>query len=222
MSTTVIVLIIIGIIFIFVSYAFSEKLESRDKEEENDDVIEIPEELTDEQKEKISKLISDYMDENVDGKLSDIEAKLSEIVNQKTLALGDYAVTVNEEIERNHNEVMFLYSMLSDKHKEIMTIATMVDDYRKDVERFINESQLTQPVPQEDTSFEEEIKEIDEAIEEMKENEEATETQPVDSNKDIILEMHKSGLSILEIAKHLGLGVGEVKLVVDLYQGESK
>ena len=61
-----------------------------------------------------------------------------------------------------------------------------------------------------------------EAIEEMKENEEATETQPVDSNKDIILEMHKSGLSILEIAKHLGLGVGEVKLVVDLYQGESK
>ena len=222
MSTTVIVLIIIGIIFIFVSYAFSEKLESRDKEEENDDVIEIPEELTDEQKEKISKLISDYMDENVDGKLSDIEAKLSEIVNQKTLALGDYAVTVNEEIERNHNEVMFLYSMLSDKHKEIMTIATMVDDYRKDVERFINENQLTQPVPQEDTSFEEEIKEIDEAIEEMKENEEATETQPVDSNKDIILEMHKSGLSILEIAKHLGLGVGEVKLVVDLYQGESK
>lgn len=222
MSTTVIVLIIIGIIFIFVSYAFSEKLESRDKEEENDDVIEIPEELTEEQKEKISKLISDYMDENVDGKLSDIEAKLSEIVNQKTLALGDYAVTVNEEIERNHNEVMFLYSMLSDKHKEIMTIATMVDDYRKDVERFINENQLTQPVPQEDTSFEEEIKEIDEAIEEMKENEEATETQPVDSNKDIILEMHKSGLSILEIAKHLGLGVGEVKLVVDLYQGESK
>ncbi len=220
MSTTVIVLIIIGIIFIFVSYAFSEKLEAKDNVEDNGDIIEIPEELTEEQKEKISKLVSDYMDENVDGKLSDIEAKLSEIVNQKTLALGDYAVTVNEEIERNHNEVMFLYSMLSDKHKEIMTIATMVDDYRKDVERFINETQFNQPVSQEVTDFEEEIKEIDEAIEEMQEKEE--EAQPVDSNKDIILEMHKSGLSILEIAKHLGLGVGEVKLVVDLYQGESK
>ena len=44
----------------------------------------------------------------------------------------------------------------------------------------------------------------------------------LDEGKDVILEMHKSGLSILEIAKHLGLGVGEVKLVVDLYQGESK
>ncbi len=220
MSATVIVLIIIGIIFIFVSYAFSEKLSAKDAGEENSEVIEIPSELTEEQKEKISKLLNDYMDENVDGKLSDIEAKLSEIVNQKTLALGDYAVTVNEEIERNHNEVMFLYSMLSDKHKEIMTIATMVDDYRKDVERFINDNQINQPVPQEEIDFEEEIKEIDEAIADMEEKEE--EVQPVDSNKDVILEMHKSGLSILEIAKHLGMGVGEVKLVVDLYQGESK
>lgn len=218
MSGAVIVLVIVGIIFIFVSYAFSEKLTEKDSEEGEGDVIKIPSELTEEQKEKISGLISDYMDENVNGKLSDIEAKLSEIVNQKTLALGDYAVTVNEEIERNHNEVMFLYSMLSDKHKEIMTIATMVDDYRKDVERFINENNLIQPESQEEKIFEEEIKEIDESIEESKEED----VEPVDGNKDIILEMHKSGLSILEIAKHLGLGVGEVKLVVDLYQGESK
>lgn len=218
MSGAVIILTILGIIFIFVSYAFSEKLTGKDIEEGDSDIIKIPTELTDEQKEKINGLVSNYMDENVDGKLSDIEAKLSEIVNQKTLALGDYAVTVNEEIERNHNEVMFLYSMLSDKHKEIMTIATMVDDYRKDVERFINENNLVQPVSQEEKILEEEIKEIDENIEENKEED----VQSVDGNKDIILEMHKSGLSILEIAKHLGLGVGEVKLIVDLYQGESK
>ena len=217
MNTVVIVLIVLGLIFIFASYAFSEKLEKKD--EKQDSVITIPEELTEEQKEKIQKLIDSYMDENVDGKLSDIEAKLSEIVNQKTLALGDYAVTVNDEIERNHNEVMFLYSMLADKQKEIMTTATMVDDYRKDVEAFVIENRLIQPEQsQEEQQFEEEIKEIDNQIlEEGKEEAEA-----VDSSKDVILEMHKSGLSILEIAKQLGLGVGEVKLVVDLYQGESK
>ncbi|MBQ8413407.1 MAG: hypothetical protein IJX12_07380 [Lachnospiraceae bacterium] len=212
MTPTVIALIIIGIIFIFVSFAFGEKLSKKD-EEETSEVIKIPSELTEEQKEKIKKLIDDYMDEHVDGKLSDIEAKLSEIVNQKTLALGDYAVTVNEEIERNHNEVMFLYSMLSDKQKEIMTTATMVDDYRKDVEAFVVNNNLLQVEPQEEQILEEEIKELEE---------EPQEEAPVDSSKDIILEMHKSGLSILEIAKHLGLGVGEVKLVVDLYQGESK
>lgn len=220
MSTVVVVLIILGIIFIFASFAVTSKLEKNDEDEET--VIKLPKKLSDEQKEKIDKLINEYMDEHVDGKLSDIDAKLSEIVNQKTLALGDYAVTVNEEIERNHNEVMFLYSMLSDKQKEIMTTATMVDDYRKDVEAFVQANQITmeqQVQNQEEEELQEAIKEIDENIAEESTEEEV---QPVDSSKDIILEMHKSGLSILEIAKHLGLGVGEVKLVVDLYQGEIK
>lgn len=218
MSATVITLIILGIVFIFVSYKFAEKLENSDNDAS--DVIEIPSELTDEQKEKISKLVNDYMDEKVDGKLSDVEAKFSEIVNQKTLALGDYAVTVNDEIERNHNEVMFLYSMLSDKQKEIMTTATMVDDYRKEIETFVNTNNISNMQMQtpEEEALEEAIKEIDENIQE----EQPEEVKAVDSSKDIILEMHKSGLSILEIAKHLGLGVGEVKLVVDLYQGVSK
>ncbi len=215
MTATVIVLMILGMAFIFVSYAFSEKLSKND---ESENIIKIPTELTEEQKSKIKKLIDDYMDENVDGKMSDIEAKLSEIVNNKTLALGDYAVTVNEEIERNHNEVMFLYSMLSDKQKEIMNTAVVVDEYRKDVEAFIEKNNLTnvQIEHREEQEFEEEIENMEQ------ETIEAGEEVPVDGNKDIILEMHKSGLSILEIAKHLGLGVGEVKLVVDLYQGESK
>lgn len=215
MTATVILLMVLGMAFIFVSYAFAEKLSKND---ESENIIKIPTELTEEQKSKIKKLIDDYMDENVDGKMSDIEAKLSEIVNNKTLALGDYAVTVNEEIERNHNEVMFLYSMLSDKQKEIMNTAVVVDEYRKDVEAFIEKNNLTnvQVEHREEQEFEEEIENMEQ------ESIEAGEEVPVDGNKDIILEMHKSGLSILEIAKHLGLGVGEVKLVVDLYQGESK
>lgn len=219
MSPVVIVLLILGIIFIFASYALSDKLDKSSDSE--DTMVEIQKELTEEQKEKLNKLISDYMNERVDGKLEDIEAKFSEIVNQKTLALGDYAVTVNDEIERNHNEVMFLYSMLSDKQKEIMSTATMVDDYRKEVENFINNNNISiqQGHTPEDAALEEAIKEIDESISEEEKEEEVKE---VNSSKDIILEMHKSGLSILEIAKHLGLGVGEVKLVVDLYRGVSK
>ena len=91
MSTTVIVLIVIGLIFIFVSFALSEKLS--EEKEESAGVVKIPKELTQEQKEKIDTLIRDYMDQQVDGKLADIETRLAEIVNQKTLALGDYAVS---------------------------------------------------------------------------------------------------------------------------------
>ena len=202
MSPIVILLIILGLIFIFASFFVSTK---------NDE----------EQKAKIDKLLADYMDEKVDSKLADVENKFGEIVNEKTLALGDYAVTVNEEIERNHNEVMFLYSMLSDKQKEIMTTATMVDDYRKEVEAFVQANQLVGDnyISEEEEMLQAAVKELDESIAE----EENTEfEQQTDSSREVILEMHKSGLSILEIAKHLGLGVGEVKLVVDLYQGEAK
>lgn len=217
MSPTVIILIIIGVIFIFVSYAFAE---SFDKKEPDNDVIEVPTELTDEQKAQIDKLIKDYMDEKINVQLDDIESKFSEIVNQKTLALGDYAVTVNDEIEKNHNEVTFLYSMLCDKQKELMTSVEMIDDYKKEIEAIVaNKQELAQTKQDaEEEELKEAISEIDQEILQESTEEEVS----VDGSKDIILEMHKSGLSILDIAKHLGLGVGEVKLVVDLYQGDAK
>ena len=102
-----------------------------------------------------------------------------------------------------------------------MTTATMVDDYRKEVEAFVQANQLVGDnyISEEEEMLQAAVKELDESIAE----EENTEfEQQTDSSREVILEMHKSGLSILEIAKHLGLGVGEVKLVVDLYQGEAK
>lgn len=222
MSAVVIVLIILGLVFIFASFALSTKLDKDSENETGEALIKLPKKLTDEQKEKIDKLINDYMDEHINDNMSEIEAKLSEIVNQKTLALGDYAVTVNEEIERNHNEVMFLYSMLCDKQKEIMTTATMVDDYRKDIEAYVvaNNIPVGQAQNEEDVQDVAEAEETDSDVENEKQV--TKENSEAEDNRDVILEMHKSGLSILEIAKHLGLGVGEVKLVVDLYQGEAK
>ena len=44
---------------------------------------------------------------------------------------------------------------------------------------------------------------------------ELTATDPVSQNKQII-EMHKAGKSNMVIARELGLGIGEVKLVIDL------
>ena len=205
--------------------------------------MKIPKELTQEQKEKIDTLIRNYMDQQVDSRLSDVETRLAEIVNQKTLALGDYAVSVNEEIDRNHKEVVFLYDMLSDKQKEIMTTVNMVDEYKKEIasmvqeqaaQNIVRDSQPAQPPIEENAEAADPVQvqenaenetDLEEAMREMEETpipEDAKEVLENSDNKDMILEMHKAGLSILEIAKHLGLGVGEVKLVVDLYQGETK
>lgn len=42
------------------------------------------------------------------------------------------------------------------------------------------------------------------------------------NNNEHILEMHRMGKSNMAIAKELGLGLGEVKLVIDLYKGMGK
>ena len=46
----------------------------------------------------------------------------------------------------------------------------------------------------------------------------ATESKEENSN-DRILELHKAGKSNMAIARELGLGIGEVKLVIDLFKG---
>lgn len=40
------------------------------------------------------------------------------------------------------------------------------------------------------------------------------------NNNERILELHKAGKSNMAIAKELGLGIGEVKLVIDLFEGQ--
>ena len=40
------------------------------------------------------------------------------------------------------------------------------------------------------------------------------------NSNDRILELHKEGKSNMAIAKELGLGIGEVKLVIDLFKGQ--
>ena len=48
------------------------------------------------------------------------------------------------------------------------------------------------------------------------------EPQDTQNNNEKILSLHKAGMSTVAIAKELGLGVGEVKLVIDLFEGTSK
>ena len=42
------------------------------------------------------------------------------------------------------------------------------------------------------------------------------------NHNDMILALHREGLSKVDIAKKLNLGVGEVSLVIGLYKGEEE
>ncbi len=93
--------------------------------------------------------------------------------------------------------------VIEETTKEIVAEMAAMKESEKQIE--IN------PIEKDETIIKETNQEVQEKIS-LKETKE--------TNHDIILRMNKEGKSNLEIAKELGLGVGEVKLVVDLFHEE--
>ncbi len=60
-----------------------------------------------------------------------------------------------------------------------------------------------------------------EEVPETEETGELEKEQPADSNEQI-LELRRQGMSEVEIAKELGLGLGVIRLVIDLYEKEEQ
>lgn len=289
MTVSVVVMIIIGLILSIASFFISEKI-SKKEDSFNVDLLTVDEnyEFSERELRIIRRKIEDVIANQAKDILYETNESLSNMANEKTLALGDYAVAVCEEIEKNHKEVMFLYSMLDDKQKEIMNTVKAVDEANREVKDTISKAQKHITVSVEDfktgdgekenpsekklsaidqlTALSKKKKEMDsvqthtgepaeeqsmpETVSDEEIEKELTATEPSEeqnvndmfaeldeteldfdevleeefkdseNSNDIILEMHKKGSSIIDIAKQLGLGVGEVKLVIDLYQGE--
>ena len=222
----VLIVTIIGIICIVVSFMLVNREELNRQEE--DAAKETPSryritddyELDEEELDLLQHKVSDKISQDVNDIIYSAENSLSTLTNEKMMALGDYAVTVCDEIEKNHKEVMFLYSMLNDKEKELKRLVTEADERAADLKKaseLVMETYGSGALELEDMG-EPESEEDKTDMEETEEHSTSTE----DNSNDIILEMKRNGMSMIEIARELGLGVGEVKLVIDLYQGDKR
>lgn len=227
MTGTVITLIVIGLIFIFASFFISEAV-SDSLSEEAEAEVELPEvTLSEQQRDKLRQEVEEELRDSYRAAVYQFSEQLASISNEKTLALGDYAVSVCDEIEKNHKEAMFLYGMLGDKEKELKLLVEQVDTLKQEIRDTSEESRqmleeavkVSQENQKQPDPFEETMQSIDEMEVDFEELEQEQTTSEDENANEIILELKKSGMSIIEIAKQLGLGVGEVKLVVDLYEG---
>ncbi len=212
MTALEVCLVLIGITAIVVSYFISEKVSYEKLEEAARNLVlseESKEKLINQTKETVKNILED-MTEDIAGKA---ERELEKLSNEKIMSVHDYSNTILEEINKNHNEVMFLYSMLDDKDKEIKNTVHKVQDTIKSIRR------MEEELEEQEAAAEPEgiVPEIQpEEISMLLDTEEKDDLK---NNNDIILQLHKEGKSNLEIARALGLGLGEVKLVLDLFQG---
>ncbi len=270
-----IALLTIGLIVIVASFVFSSKSDG-DTIHNVKDVT-----FTDKQKEDIKKQIMDILDEQIENVKEQTEVSLDKLSNQKMLEMNEYSDTILQEINRNHNEVMFLYDMLNEKKKEInntvrdmnitkkeleksntvnkkQTVIDSIKDMSEDAGGFMASEELLKEEQKDIDSRKKDIlNQLDAVVEAVSDDVsadmEAVEKKPkkrtstgrtaakrmketvkketlrednrdpkafeTGNNNERILRLSAEGKSNVEIAKELGLGIGEVKLVIDLFKG---
>ena len=174
--------------------------------------------LIEEEMKTVRAQVQDKVEETSEDVVEKAERSLERLTNEKIMAVNEYSDTVLQEIHKNHEEAMFLYDMLNNKHANIKDTVSKVDKAVKAAEDKVKAIDDTPTVKTEETEKvipADEPAKTEEAVspEIGFMGETAEEGQ---NNNEKILEMHRQGKSTVAIARELGLGVGEVKLVIDL------
>ena len=170
------------------------------------------------------------VEEKAEEALVNSERMMEKECNEKIMAISEYSDTVVESMNKTHNEIMFLYSMLNDKHAELTDFSAKLNELAKELEKkdeaIVGHLSYSAPFEEkkepagagkdEPAAFRTEIKE-----ENFLPEEDADDSEESNHNADI-LALHKQGKSAIDIARELALGLGEVQLVIGLYEGKRK
>ncbi len=214
---------------------------------------------------KLDRMIDERV-EQVKGRLSDVavaareeeeqraKRELERLTNEKIMAIEDYSKVVMDEIEKNHQEVMFLYDMLDNKSSDLKNTIRKADAVRKEQESVFKEGESedsSEPIRELLYSDEKEEERSLSGMDRLKNaiaglggggkdslpqaDSASGENMPSDiqektdsedqgelSRNEKVLEMKKSGMDNVDIAKSLNIGVGEVNLITDLFSGEEQ
>lgn len=82
--------------------------------------------------------VSEVVDETLDYAVEKTERSCERISNEKIMAISEYSETVLADINKSHQEVMFLYDMLNDKHNNLKETVKHVDKTAKEAEEAAN------------------------------------------------------------------------------------
>lgn len=203
-------LILFGAVSVVVSFLVGERVDGKKDKAQNELNTE---KLMEEVKEQVNAAVESSIDDTVEKTAQELD-KLS---NEKIMAVSDYSENVLSEINKSHEEVVFLYSMLNDKEKEIKNTVKDVEMVKASVKKIaVKQEKEKAPAVQEEK--ESQLRnEYTRDVEDRQDNKDV-----VGNNNERILQMYKEGKSNIDIARELNLGMGEVRLVIDLYKTRRK
>ena len=228
-----IAMIMIGIVCLIGSFFVSEKLSKADLEEMKKMSDEEIKDIIDSKMQEAASQIDERLQEKVDLATAQMERSGEKETNEKIMAISEYSDTVLSSMNKSHDEIVFLSDMLNEKQErvtELMKELTLMQSAVAQMEETLDDKLLKTGV-----SMEEEAEvlqqENPDTIEQKQTLEEAFRTQ-VSSNdagldeepqqNEQILSLYREGMSEVDIAKQLGRGLGEIKLVLGLFGEEQK
>ncbi len=247
-------MLVLGVGCLAAGFFLPEKTKAKTSWEERKETERIKE-LIEKEIENYKVNLKDSLEEEVSEYLDKAERGLERISNEKIMAVNEYGDTVLKDINKNHEEAVFLYDMLNNKHDDILKSQAELENTSRDVKNTLkaiesakdeanadfekNKSALIQEFEQKENEIELEKNKLTALEEEFNKNRAkmtASNTGSTPASKrtrktvkrnpdsmlagsnhnEEILRLYKEGKSNVAIAKELGLGVGEVKLVIDL------
>ena len=240
MEVIEIIFIALGVLLLIAS-CFIKQKENAPTEIDYDSLVKhlSRRELSQEEIEEIRHVVARIVAERREKIIEETDDYLSKVANEKILSVNEFSEQIMERLNVNHKEVVFLYNMLNEKEAEMKETIGRISDVERDAALLIEELEekknlFLETIPQPKKSVERVVKEqpvgkqmLIAPVQQQKKEEQkpAAEKKEPMSSEEVLLEnntkeilaLHRKGKSVVEISKALGLGQGEVRLVVDLY-----
>ncbi len=232
MNAMEIILLIIGFIAVSVSF-FVGGRETEPDAKNSDDEQKSRDIWTEKEAEIVKEQIDAILNEETEEIVAEAAETLNRKSNEKIMEFDEFSSQIVEKIKHNHEEVVFMYNMLNEKQKELkedMTrlvakepVATEGKEelpiQKKSPEKIPADSMPGAKPPAVKAV---ETERAAESPSDRKADEVAEKTvkRAAQGANQEIIKMYRKGKSVLQISKELGIGQGEVKLMIALYGGK--
>lgn len=129
-------LLIFGVSAFAGSFLVKEKAREYEGEQKVDP--ELIRSVIDKEMQNAKERVTEVVDETLEYAVEKTERASERISNEKIMAINEYSETVLADINKSHQEVMFLYDMLNDKHNNLKETVKHVDKTAKEAEEAAN------------------------------------------------------------------------------------
>lgn len=126
-----IVILIAGFIFLIASFFFGGKSGSAERIDTDAEIRKIKEAAVLHENE-VGERVKGLLENECSETIADARERLSQISNDKIIAIDEYASQVLEKIENNNQAVVFLYDMLQKKEDEMKSTMNKMEQTRRE------------------------------------------------------------------------------------------